>query len=71
MFSIWSMAIIVNSGSEGKRMAQDNASIVRGFVDEVITNGNIEAAAHIEELNRERISCSMTGKRGHQNGLFW
>jgi steroid delta-isomerase-like uncharacterized protein len=27
-------------------MAQDNASIVRGFVDEVITNGNIEAAAH-------------------------
>ena len=26
-------------------MAQDNASIVRGFVDEVITNGNIEAAA--------------------------
>jgi hypothetical protein len=23
-------------------MAQDNASIVRGFVDEVITNGNIE-----------------------------
>ena len=28
------------------RMAQDNASIVRGFVDEVITNGNIEAAAH-------------------------
>jgi predicted ester cyclase len=28
-----------------KRMAQDNATIVRGFVDEVITNGNIEAAA--------------------------
>jgi len=27
-------------------MAQDNASIVRGFVEEVITNGNIEAAAH-------------------------
>jgi len=27
-------------------MAQDNASIVRGFVDEVITKGNIEAAAH-------------------------
>jgi hypothetical protein len=27
-------------------MAQDNASIVRGFVDEVITNGNFEAAAH-------------------------
>src|SRR6202161_1756266 len=26
-------------------MAQDNASIVRGFVEEVITNGNIEAAA--------------------------
>jgi steroid delta-isomerase-like uncharacterized protein len=26
-------------------MAQDNASIVRSFVDEVITNGNIEAAA--------------------------
>jgi steroid delta-isomerase-like uncharacterized protein len=26
-------------------MAQDNASIIRGFVDEVITNGNIEAAA--------------------------
>ena len=26
-------------------MTQDNASIVRGFVDEVITNGNIEAAA--------------------------
>ena len=26
-------------------MAQDNASIVRGFVDEVISNGNIEAAA--------------------------
>jgi steroid delta-isomerase-like uncharacterized protein len=26
-------------------MAQDNASIVRGFVDEVINNGNIEAAA--------------------------
>jgi hypothetical protein len=26
-------------------MAQDNATIVRGFVDEVITNGNIEAAA--------------------------
>src|SRR5450755_2555056 len=46
MFSIWSMAIIMNSGSEGKRMAQDNASIVRRFVDEVITNGNIEAAAH-------------------------
>jgi steroid delta-isomerase-like uncharacterized protein len=31
---------------KGKRMAQDNASIVRGFVDEVITNGNIEAASH-------------------------
>ena len=27
-------------------MAQDNASIVRGFVEEVITNGNFEAAAH-------------------------
>ena len=27
-------------------MAQDNASIVRGFVDEVITKGNVEAAAH-------------------------
>lgn len=27
-------------------MAQDNASIVRNFVDEVITKGNIEAAAH-------------------------
>ncbi len=27
-------------------MAQDNASIVRSFVDEVITRGNIEAAAH-------------------------
>jgi len=26
-------------------MAQDNAAVVRGFVDEVITNGNIEAAA--------------------------
>jgi predicted ester cyclase len=26
-------------------MAQDYATIVRGFVDEVITNGNIEAAA--------------------------
>ena len=26
-------------------MAQDNATIVRGFADEVITNGNIEAAA--------------------------
>jgi steroid delta-isomerase-like uncharacterized protein len=26
-------------------MAQDNASIIRGFVDEVITQGNIEAAA--------------------------
>ena len=26
-------------------MAQNNATIVRGFVDEVITNGNIEAAA--------------------------
>ncbi len=26
-------------------MAQDNATIVRSFVDEVITNGNIEAAA--------------------------
>jgi len=25
-------------------MAQDNAAIVRGFVDEVITKGNIEAA---------------------------
>ena len=25
-------------------MAQDNATIVRGFVDEVITRGNIEAA---------------------------
>jgi predicted ester cyclase len=25
-------------------MAQDNASVVRRFVDEVITNGNIEAA---------------------------
>jgi predicted ester cyclase len=28
-----------------KRMAQDNAAIVRGFADEVITKGNIEAAA--------------------------
>ena len=28
-----------------RRMAQDNAAIVRGFVDEVITKGNIEAAA--------------------------
>jgi steroid delta-isomerase-like uncharacterized protein len=27
-------------------MTQDNASIVRGFVDEVITQGNIDAAAH-------------------------
>jgi steroid delta-isomerase-like uncharacterized protein len=27
-------------------MARDNAMIVRGFVDEVITRGNIEAAAH-------------------------
>jgi steroid delta-isomerase-like uncharacterized protein len=27
------------------RMAQDNATIVRSFVDEVITKGNIEAAA--------------------------
>src|ERR1700735_2816320 len=27
-------------------MAQDNASIVRSFVDEVITKVNIEAAAH-------------------------
>jgi steroid delta-isomerase-like uncharacterized protein len=27
-------------------MAQDHASIVREFVDEVITNGNIEAASH-------------------------
>lgn len=36
----------MNSGSEGERIAQDNASIVRRFVDEVITNGNIEAAAH-------------------------
>lgn len=26
-------------------MAQDNATIVRGFVDEVITQGDIEAAA--------------------------
>jgi predicted ester cyclase len=26
-------------------MAQDNAAIVRGFADEVITKGNIEAAA--------------------------
>src|SRR3984957_9617511 len=26
-------------------MAQDNAAIVRGFVEEVITRGNIEAAA--------------------------
>ena len=26
-------------------MAQDNGIIVRGFVDEVITKGNIEAAA--------------------------
>jgi steroid delta-isomerase-like uncharacterized protein len=47
MFSLLSMAIIVvNSGSEGGEMAQDNASIVRAFVDEVITNGKIEAAAH-------------------------
>jgi hypothetical protein len=46
MFSIWSMAIIMNRDRKGKRMAQDNASIVRGFVDEVITSGNIEAAAH-------------------------
>jgi steroid delta-isomerase-like uncharacterized protein len=28
----------------GKRMAKDNAAIVRGFVDEVITKGNIDAA---------------------------
>src|SRR5580693_8709221 len=28
-----------------KRMAQDNATIVRNFVNEVITKGNIEAAA--------------------------
>src|ERR1700677_4111564 len=27
-------------------MAQDNASIICGFVEEIITNGNIEAAAH-------------------------
>ena len=27
-------------------MARDNATIVRDFVDEVITQGNIEAAAH-------------------------
>jgi len=27
-------------------MPEDNASIVRSFVNEVITNGNIEAAAH-------------------------
>ena len=27
-------------------MAQDNAAIVRGFVDEVITKGNIEAAGN-------------------------
>jgi len=27
-----------------KRMARDNAMIVRGFVDEVITQGNIEVA---------------------------
>ena len=28
-------------------MAQDNATIVRRFVDEVITQGNIESAAAI------------------------
>jgi steroid delta-isomerase-like uncharacterized protein len=27
-------------------MALDNAEVVRGFVDEVITKGNIEAASH-------------------------
>jgi hypothetical protein len=26
-------------------MAQDNATVVRGFADEVITRGNIEVAA--------------------------
>ena len=31
-------------------MAQDNAKIVRRFADEVITNGNIGAAAEYEDL---------------------
>lgn len=27
-------------------MSQDNAKVIRGFVEEVITNGSIEAASH-------------------------
>jgi steroid delta-isomerase-like uncharacterized protein len=41
----WRMASILLKDPKEKRVGQDNATIVRGFVDEVITKGNIEAAA--------------------------